>query len=111
MTKCAFEARIWIDADSIVEIDVWVRELFPANGSGRSGTEWIRESAYEYGHGWWRNHVPEPDRTSDNLQLLVQGTIKGWQSYDGEFDESLDIESIQHLVLPDDWFGSITKEE
>src|ERR1700722_6402011 len=106
MSHCTFYARVWLSADDVEEIEVWVHELQPTKDAKRlPSDEWVQDHFQDQ---WNRDKFmklisgPKPGK---GYQILIRGTLEGHKGYwDDEYYEHVEIESSQYEELPDDWF-------
>src|SRR4051812_30050986 len=84
MTRVDFQARVWLDAADVMELSIWVPELYPTQDPVRSATEWIEEAiSYlvprsEYLALIANNPLPGVTVSDDGCyQLLLKDTISG----------------------------------
>lgn len=107
-TTAEFQARIWLDAESVRQIEVWVHELEPVDHRKRPLSEWVHEHLSDYDRDFF---AEEFKLGEGSFQVLCRGTVSGWWSEDtpisaSEWDEEANFTEFQTAQLPDDWdFG------
>lgn len=99
--KVEFSFRVWVypeDSDP-AEFDIWWYGFEPTNPSGRFVTEWVRESfSNEDFHDLFKL---DKDK---HWQVIGRASLRGWYSYDGEYDEELEVIEFQKVEVPSQWF-------
>lgn len=113
-TRVDFLFRVWLppvecDDAPAPEVEVWVHELEPAEGPKRSGREWVLE--YFQGFMDLRDELLfdielDPEK---GYQVIGTGTLLGSYTWDGEYDEEMDVEDLEFTEW--EWIKEATGDE
>lgn len=101
MSSVNFQARIWLNQDTVEDYDAWVYELFPAGVFMRSGQEWVNEHLADLDAEYWRDELK---LEQGNYQILLAGILTGEWRCD-EWEEEIAITESSFAKLPDDYFA------
>jgi hypothetical protein len=112
MSSVKFHARAFFDGgdgDRLVQLDVWVHELFLFETGKQPGEDWVAESLRNF--DLWgelsADMLPEDPKDAP-YQFLFKGEIRGIRggpSFDPEeYEEELELEDVQYVAIPDDWW-------
>lgn len=87
-----FSARVWyLASDGIVELDTFAMELEPTDFSHRGVADWAHEYLQESTHNICELFELDPEK---DWQIVFNGRMKSWQSFNGEiteYDEDMEI--------------------
>lgn len=91
-----FFFRIWLNFGDDFKVETWCQELEPTTLQKRSIAEWALDALNE------RDIHDHFDLDEDKCwQIVGKAFIKGWHnSYDGEYEEDLDIVEYQTCEVP-----------
>jgi hypothetical protein len=102
MSSITFQARIWLNGDEVHEYEVWGYELFPIDGTKRSGQEWATEHLSNYDAEDVRSLF---ELKFGNYQILFTAKLcGGLNDFNQEWDEDITILNSQTMELPNDYY-------
>lgn len=106
-TQCDFFFRTWLDSDNeTVSVSVWCHATGDRNASSESTESYIEESVRNL--DMYQETRLDPTK---NWEVIGKGRIRSWFSFDGEYDETIDLYQLQSVELPDDYFEPNTIQD
>ena len=107
-----FQARVWVDEESVLQVECWVQEFEPVVPGRRSGHDWVLEHLDSLQRDGFAEHC---GLQPGCWQILMHGELRGWQLPDtpdgpGEWDEELTVAEVAAEAVPADYIELIWGE-
>lgn len=107
--KAKFQARVFLLGEEAVDLEIWVHELDPMDDEHLPGDEWVEEFLSWHDADWYREQC-RVEIPAGDVQLLIQGRLKGWFDYWGEYDEEIEFDEVEFAEVPEDYLKVLRGE-
>lgn len=118
MSREHFKARLFFIDDTVQDINVWCDGFVPMEHNQRPANEWVYEHLECSIAANLRELLGVPPE--GNYQVVFEGVIFGWEDWQGEYDEDIEIpdpDTISMAPVPasyladDDLFNLLMGEQ